>query len=308
VEWILARWVTLTATVLAIGAVAVLVLLLPRVRAQTSWVAAAHHSVTALGLGAAIALVPAALVRLTDQALALDATSAVDAWKQAPALLLHTTWGTGFLCHLGAATMMAVACLAARRRVPARLSTALLVIAAVALSVTPALQGHAVATEERTLLAILADSAHVFGAGVWIGGIAVVGWLGLALRRADGSLVTESVFVADERLRTLVPLVPPIALTGAALLLSSGIASSLLHLRGIADLVESDWGRYVLIKGGLLIVVMALGALNWRRYGTALTTAAGPPRLRRALAIELAAAALALVVTTVLIVTPPPGE
>jgi putative copper export protein len=307
VEWVFARWITLTATLLALGAVAVLLTLLPRVTAQRSWVDAARRSAVAVGLAAAIALWPAALVRLTDQVLALDPTSAIAAWQQAPALLRHTTWGTGFLTHLAAIIIAFVAFMRARRH-DTTITRTLLIIAGAGLAVTPALQGHAVASAASPWLAVTLDTLHVLGAGVWIGGLAVVGWLSLALRREDGSLVTESRFVADARLRALVPLIPPLALTGASMLLLAGVGSSVLHLRGVRDLWDSEWGRFVLIKGGLLAVTAALGAYNWRRLGPGLASEHSGQRLRQTLAVELAIAALALVVTSVLIITPPPGE
>jgi copper transport protein len=113
---------------------------------------------------------------------------------------------------------------------------------------------------------------------------------------------------ADARLRLLVPLVPSVALTGATMLLLSGVVAAVLQLRELAELWATDWGRYVALKSILATVIVALGALNWRRRGPRLREADGVAPLRRTLLIELGIAALLLLVTALLVVTPLPGE
>ena len=80
------------------------------------------------------------------------------------------------------------------------------------------------------------------------------------------------------------------------------------QLRELAELWATDWGRYVALKGILATVIVALGALNWRRRGPRLGETDGVASLRRTLLIELGVAALLLLVTALLVVTPLPGE
>jgi putative copper export protein len=99
-----------------------------------------------------------------------------------------------------------------------------------------------------------------------------------------------------------------VALPGAALLLLSGVIATALKLTDVRDLWTETWGRYVLVKTALVVPVVALGAVNWRRLGPRLALADSVPALRRSLIIELLLAVLVLLITAVLVVTPLPGE
>ncbi len=306
-EWIVARWLSYVATVLIVGVCAIGLALLPRLAVDGETRAAIAADAARTGIIACCAMIPASLMRLADQILALRSPGD-PLFIGAGPLLRSTMWGTGFLWQCLALVVAFVglwACTRASHRAwPWLLATG----GAAGLCATPALQGHAIGNEMFTTIALTADIAHVLGAGLWIGGISVIGWLGVAIPNADGIVQPRAAALADARLRQLVPLVPPIALSGAALLTTSGVVSSVLQLRAVRDLWETEWGRYVVLKAGLLLTIMILGALNWRRLGPRLRTATGVPALRRSLLIELALAAVVLVVTAILVVTPLPGE
>ena len=228
------------------------------------------------------------------------------------ALLLSTTWGTGFLWQCVAMLVAGIGCGFASRSPQASPRTSLLwllaALGALGLCITPALQGHAIGSEEYTALAVSADIAHVVGASMWIGALGVIGWLGITLPNADGVPAPGRAALAEARLRILVPLVPPIALPGAAMLLVSGIIASVLHLRDVSDLWREDWGRYVLAKMIIVSVIVVLGALNWRRLGPQMRRNPSVKALRKSLVTELVLALLVLLITAVLVVTPLPGE
>jgi copper transport protein len=96
-----------------------------------------------------------------------------------------------------------------------------------------------------------------------------------------------------------------LALISVALLLAGGILQSLLELGAVADLWETAFGRAILVKGGLVAALLALGLLNRRRTLPALGHAAAaghtPGRagvlLRRSLRSEVALGAAALAAT-----------
>lgn len=307
VEWIVARWLTFVATLVIAGACTVGLVLLPRARGDRSTHLEIARDTARLGLVAVALLIPASLLRLTDQVLALrspgDAIAAT-----VTALLASTMWGTGFLWQ-GAALLVAGIGLLLVRRAPGAVSRwCIAAVGALGLCVTPALQGHAIGSEESTALAVAADIAHVVGGSLWLGTIGVIAWLGMAMRNADGELSTERASRAAARIRMLVPLVPPIALPGAALLIASGVLATWLHLRTLDDLWRDAWGRYVLAKSIAACMIVALGALNWKRIGRRLHDSSGVSSLRRALTAELLLALLILVITAILVVTPLPGE
>jgi len=308
VEWIIARWVTFVATVLATGACAVALALLPRATAADGDARRLIARDSArIGIAAALALIPAAFMRLSDQLFALRSPG--DAlFAGAVPLLTSTMWGSGFLWQ-SAATLLALAGFAHAHGEPASRSRWIVpALGCLGLCATPSLQGHAIGSEMYTSLAVAADIAHVTGAGLWLGAIGVIGLLGIAIPNGDGVVSPAHASRADARLRLLVPLVPPVALPGAALLLLSGVTATVLKLTDVRDLWVETWGRYVLVKVFLVTIIVALGARNWRHLGPRMARADGVPALRRSLIIELLIALLVLLITAVLIVTPLPGE
>jgi putative copper resistance protein D len=96
------------------------------------------------------------------------------------------------------------------------------------------------------------------------------------------------------------------ALTGAALVIGAGT----LLTASYVGWVESDWatpyGFTLLTKIGLLVVVLILGGLNWRRIRPTLGTAPATGRLRRTATIELIVASLLLLATAILVQLPAP--
>lgn len=306
-EFILARWITFAATLLTVGCCALGVAIIPRSRADDETRHALLADLARIGVLACLVLIPASLLRLTDQLLALR-SSGDPLFAGVRPLLLSTTWGSGFLCQMLALSVALPGLLVARRLTAAPWAWWGATAGAIGLSVTLSLQGHAIGNERYTLIAVLADATHVLAAGLWIGSIGVIGALGATIRNADGVVAPDRAARADARLRLLVPLVPPVALTGAALLLISGVISSLLQLRDVQDLWTAAWGRYVALKVILVLVVVTLGARNWRQLGPRVHDARGVRALRRTLLLEVALAALVLLITALLVVTPLPGE
>ena len=104
-----------------------------------------------------------------------------------------------------------------------------------------------------------------------------------------------------------------IALAGVAALLAGGILQSVLQLDAVADLVETAFGRAILVKAGLVLALLVLGALNRRRILPALDRAAAdgasPGRagalLRRSLRAEVALGIAAFAATGALAGYPP---
>jgi putative copper export protein len=81
----------------------------------------------------------------------------------------------------------------------------------------------------------------------------------------------------------------------------------LLQLGGIAPLFESSYGRLLLAKVGIVVLVIVLGLLNWRRFVPGIASAPGLSRFRRSGGAELVLGLIALLVTAVLTATNPPA-
>ena len=306
-EWIVARWVTFIATMLAVGACAVGLAVMPRVESDIVTRQSIGREVAWVGIGAVVALLPAACMRLADQVLALRSPG--DPWFTGiEALLTSTTWGTGFFWQSASSALAGVGFWLVSRTPKARWPWLPATLGAFGLCVTPAMQGHAIGAENASILTVASDIAHVAGASLWLGSLGVIALLGIALPNADGIVSPARRDRAETRLRLLIPLIPPVGIPGVALLLGSGLLATYMHLRALRDLWTVPWGLYVLAKLVLVSVIVLLGALNWRRFGPRMTTTAGVDVMRKSLVTELLLALLVLLVTAVLVVTPLPGE
>ena len=162
----------------------------------------------------------------------------------------------------------------------------------------PALGGHA-SVQDPVAVLLPANVLHVLAASAWIGGIAtLVVALPAATRRLEPPDRTRLLSGAVGRFSTL-------ALVSVAALLTGGILQSLLELGAVDDLVDTAYGRAIVVKSVLVLGLLGLGARNRRRTLPALARearAGEPPgrpgvALRRALRAEVALGVAALAAT-----------
>jgi len=315
------RAVQFAALALALGGLAVLVLTwLPALGAlagpEEGWrVASAAFAVRwrLVMLGAGAAGLASALLALPLQAANAEGTSFWSALPDAVQVLemrFGTVWGLGALAWASVLTVVGLR----RETAPAlRAATvgatglalprsgawpAILAVPLSWLACVPALSGHASVADPIAVL-LPANVLHVLAASAWIGGLAM---LVLALPPALGRLLppahTRMLVGTLRRFSTL-------ALVSVAALLTGGIVQSLVLLDTPGDLVNTGYGRAILIKCLLVAILLSLGALNRARTLPALGRAAeaglppGTPgtHLRRAICVEVALGAVALAVT-----------
>ncbi|MCW3000952.1 MAG: copper resistance protein CopC, partial [Conexibacter sp.] len=126
------------------------------------------------------------------------------------------------------------------------------------LAVTPALGGHATTQHPVALLAPL-DVAHVLAMSAWIGGlVALLVAVPAATRSLDPPRRAALLSGVASRFST-------IALIAVVLLLATGVVQAIVHLRSFDDLLHTAFGRAVLIKIGLVVALIGLGAVNRRQ-------------------------------------------
>ena len=166
----------------------------------------------------------------------------------------------------------------------------------------PALAGHP-STQPPVVLLFPANVLHVLAMSVWLGGLAT---LLLVLPAATRELE------APERSRLLAAILArfsPIALLCVAVILLTGIGQAYAYVRDLDDLLDTAYGRAVLVKFVLLVgLIVPLAAYNRHRSVPRLERiAAGgePPGragllLRRALRGEVALIVVVLGVTAAL--------
>jgi copper transport protein len=133
---------------------------------------------------------------------------------------------------------------------------------------------------------------HFAAAGVWVGGLVT---LLVGLRRTG----------PDERARP-VRRFSTLALGAVVVLAATGLQRAFDEVGSIHRLVTATFGRYVLLKAGLLVVLVVLGALNRYRAVPAAGRTLRP--LRRLARTELAVVAVVLVATGFLQGLAPPAS
>ena len=170
------------------------------------------------------------------------------------------------------------------------------------LCLTPALAGHA-STLSPAWLLVPANVVHVVSMAVWVGGVAMLLLcLPAATRALDPVERTGLLAVSVSRFSTL-------ALAAVAGLIASGVTQAIVEVDSLADMVDTAFGRAILIKIALVAGLIALGAFNRQgiRPRLAAFDAAGqaPGRagieLRRSIRAELVLMVCALGVTAALV-------
>ena len=169
----------------------------------------------------------------------------------------------------------------------------------VALAVVVPMTGHAMAHPGGVALAWSLQAGHGLAAGAWLGTLAALLMAFVALRRQAG-------VASDEAIRAIVDAFSRLAIGAVALVLVTGVGSTLLSVHTLADLWRTQWGRVLALKVGLVLATGAVGAYNWWRLRPTLGSGEASGRLLRSGGVELGLAGLLLVVTSVLVHLPTP--
>ncbi len=230
--------------------------------------------------GGVAALLGAPLLLLVLQLGALEMTAA-----DVPTLLTDTGWGQGWSQLMGACVLAAVALL-----LPVGRTTSLLLLMA-SLGVAAAMGGlgHAASDEQWPLGARLLDAMHVAAMGAWIGGLVVT----LLITRVPAFALRDAAWRTFSRTATI--MAPVTVLTGV------GSGARLLLGTPPAAILASDYGRLLLGKSVLVLVVLAIGARQRKRIARGETAAVGAVR------VECAVAAAVLLITAALTGSEPPA-
>ena len=219
---------------------------------------------------------------------------------------LHTRLGTALawrLILLGAAGVM-VSWLATRlAEAPVRARQAVGGVGAalaIGLAVTWSVAGHS-GTGSQVALALPADVLHLLAMATWVGGLAALAASVLG-RRAAG-------IDDDERLR-LVRRFSTTAFAAVCVLGATGVYQGWRQVRHWDLLFDTDYGRMLIIKSGIFLVLVALGFLARRilAFQTFASTSPDLARLRRSVAAEFGLAVVVLAVTALLVESQPAAE
>lgn len=153
------------------------------------------------------------------------------------------------------------------------------------------LNGHAAAGGSLPAVQVAAQWVHVAAAGAWLGGLAA---LLLSLRGAPGDDKT----VAAQRFSRW-------AIVGLAAVAASGVLRAVEEVGTLEALVDSDFGRLVIVKSILLGGLAILGATNHFFSVPRVPLSLRP--LRRVGGVELSLGTIVLLATGVLVNLVPPS-
>lgn len=276
------------ALLLAIGAASTRLLLLPRVAAlDCGERTRLEHALAVLLRQAAMVLVAALVLRLMLHTAAAFGAAAMFDGGRLRLVAFDSRWGGSWRVQLFAGgVLLACAIGAAFGR---RVGWIAAAVAALAASAAQPLVGHAAGSDARLAL----HAAHIVGAGLWLGTL--------------GTLVIVPGPAEDRG--ALLRAFSPVALTGAAILVPTGVAAAWIYLGSPGALLASPYGRMLAVKLALAGVTMACGYWNWQRFRRERTISAARARWMDIVPLALLEASLAAaiaVVTSVLTETAHP--
>jgi copper transport protein len=298
-EYRTARWLEFAALLTVLGALGFRHGVLPPLAARGVPTSDAADRARRLGQSALAVYAIASIIRLYTESVAVHGTDrALDMTELVP-MVTTTTWGVGWLMGLVGAGLLLVGWIVTTRSTT--IGTPLALTGAFAMVLSPALSGHAAASQ-HAIVSVTFDVIHMTAAGVWLGGLLMVVVAGLpAMRRlADGD--------RDAAVGSLVNSFHPVALFCAPIVVLAGLGTSWLRLASLSNLWTTEYGRNLLWKIAWVLVVVTMGMYNSVRARRRLGSATATRHFRRTATLELLFAAVVLAVTTVLVSSPVPSE
>ena len=146
------------------------------------------------------------------------------------------------------------------------------------------------------------NAVHILAASTWLGTLLVlliVGIRGVISRGPSGE--PRANLVCD-----LVNSFSPLALTAASVVALSGLTTAWLHLKRISSLWTTAYGMTLVVKLIFVLIVVMLGAWNWKRVRPSLGDPGTEETIRRSATMELTFGAIVLLCTAVLVTLPSP--
>ncbi|WP_091097069.1 copper resistance CopC/CopD family protein [Micromonospora citrea] len=204
--------------------------------------------------------------------------------------VLGSTFGAAHLVRLG---LLAAAAFLLRPVLAGPVGRADLVILGIlgtAALLTWPLAGHPAASPAPAV-SVVVDAVHLGSMAVWLGGLVMLA--GFLLRRAD-----------ERELDAILPIWSRWAALAVSALLLAGTVQALIEVATPAALVDTTYGRLLLGKIGLFVLVIAVAAYS-RQLVRRRTAAGRPTSMRRAVWAELAITAVVLGLTATLVQTTP---
>lgn len=253
---LVARWMHLASSIYLVGASTMIVI---AGRSDRPTARRWEHRILSSARGLAVAALASGLVVLGVQTALFEGRAGAALELGAIARVLTETqtghvWLVRFGCLVLLSTFLLLR-LSVDRRVDWRAARGEGVLLGAAALVPIAAAGHAAAVEPDTARAIALDGLHVIVAGVWVGGLVPLALLLRAAAATEGADARPyAVLAARCFSRVALGAMVVLAVTGALL--------ATIHVGSVAGLVGTSYGRLLLAKLALLVLVLLLATLN----------------------------------------------
>jgi putative copper resistance protein D len=174
-------------------------------------------------------------------------------------LLSRTEFGTIWAVRMGLAVLLAL--LIGRGRAIERPNGTVIVAGALAGSL--AFAGHAGArTDMAGTVNLLSDILHLLAVSAWVGALAPLA-LVLHTARGGGEAAMATAREATRRFSN-------IGMASVAAILATGIVNTVVLAGSVRALLGTEYGRLLIFKIALFLVMVAIAAINWRLVTPAL--------------------------------------
>jgi copper transport protein len=215
------------------------------------------------------------------------------------AAIFSSQFGAVMLARIGVLAVIAVVLSAALRRVqthgePARSDLMVLGILGAVVAATWPLAGHAAASPVPAVTVVI-DAVHIGAMAIWLGGLAMLA----------GFLLRPGRYRAtDKELGAILPVWSRWATLAVSALLLAGVTQALIEIDSIDGLLKTNYGRLILVKVGLIVVILGFAYLA-RKSVHAGEHSGGARVVRRSVVVELTIAVVVLGFSSVLTQTTP---
>ncbi|WP_127546619.1 copper resistance protein CopC [Actinoplanes sp. OR16] len=208
--------------------------------------------------------------------------------------VLGSTFGAVMLVRLGvviAAAFLLRPLLSGPKNGESKLDLALLGVLGVAALATWPLTGHPTASPVAGVSVVI-DAIHLAAMAVWLGGLVML--FAFLLPQANG-----------RELGAILPIWSRWAATAVGALIFAGVVQALIEVSTLDGLINSTYGRLILVKVALAAIVIGVAAYS-RKLVKDRSAEEHPGPLRRIVFAELAITAVVLGVTAALVQIAPP--